>query len=155
MAVGDHNQADRDVWIEKQLKALNDGVRILDAGAGEQKYKKYCSHLDYVSQDFGQYDGVGDSKGLQTEKWDQRSLDIICDITKIPQPDRSFDAILCLEVLEHLPEPILAIKEFNRILKSGGKLILTAPFCSLTHYSPYHFYSGFNSYFYKKHLPEF
>ena len=31
-------------------------------------------------------------------------------------------------------------------------LIATAPFCSLTHMAPYHFYSGFNRYFYEKHL---
>jgi len=52
-----------------------------------------------------------------------------------------------------LPEPIAAIKEFYRLLKPGGYLILTAPFCSLTHFAPYHFYSGYNRYFYEKHLP--
>ena len=31
-------------------------------------------------------------------------------------------------------------------------MIITAPFCSLTHFSPYHFHSGFNRYFYKTHL---
>ena len=81
-------------------------------------------------------------------------MDIISDITSIPQPDASFDAIMCIEVFEHLPEPIAAIKEFSRLLKKNGSLILTAPFCSLTHFAPYHFYSGFNKYFYEKHLPE-
>ena len=41
-----------------------------------------------------------------------------------------------------------------RILKPGGKLIVTAPFCSLTHFAPYHFYSGFNRYFYEDVLSE-
>lgn len=76
------------------------------------------------------------------------------DIISIPKSNGSFDAILCTEVFEHIPEPILAIKEFQRLLKSGGYLILTAPFCSLTHFAPYHFYSGFNKYFYEKHLSE-
>jgi hypothetical protein len=31
-------------------------------------------------------------------------------------------------------------------------LILTAPFCSLTHFSPYHFSTGFNKYYYNYHL---
>ena len=52
-----------------------------------------------------------------------------------------------------MPEPILAIKEFSRLLRPDGRLILTAPFCSLTHFSPYHFYTGFNRYFYETHLP--
>jgi ubiquinone/menaquinone biosynthesis C-methylase UbiE len=62
---------------------------------------------------------------------------------------------MCTEVLEHLPNPIMAIKEFSRLLKPSGKLIITAPFCSLTHFSPYHFSTGFNKYFYEKHLDEF
>jgi SAM-dependent methyltransferase len=59
---------------------------------------------------------------------------------------------LCSEVLEHLPQPVLAIKEFSRLLKKGGYLILTAPFSSLTHYSPYYFYSGFSRNFYETFL---
>lgn len=151
--VGTKNQSKREMWLEKTLKKIPVGSRILDAGAGELRYKRFCLHLDYVAQDFAQYDGKGDSKGLQTKSWDQTKLDIISDITKIPEPDASFDAIMCVEVFEHLSEPIKAIQEFARLLKPGGYLILTAPFCSLTHFAPYHFYTGFNRYFYEKHLP--
>lgn len=110
--------------------------------------------MKYVSQDFGQYNGDGDNKGIQTGKWDNSKLDIISDITTIPEPNKSFDAIMCVEVFEHLPNPIAAIKEFSRLLKDDGVLILTAPFCSLTHFSPYLFYTGFNRYFYETHLIE-
>jgi ubiquinone/menaquinone biosynthesis C-methylase UbiE len=129
--------------------------RILDAGAGEQQFKRFCSHLEYVSQDFSEYDGNGDKRGLQSKGWDYTGIDIICDITQIPELDESFDAIICTEVFEHLPAPILAIKEFHRLLRKGGQLIITAPFCSLTHFSPYHFYSGFNKYFYEASLKQF
>jgi len=151
--VGTKNQSNREAWIEKILKQIPVGFRILDAGAGEQQYKRFCSHLNYIAQDFSQYNGKGDSAGLQVGKWEQSSLDIISDITEIPEPDVSFDAIMCIEVFEHLPEPIKAIQEFARLLKPNGALILTAPFCSLTHFAPYHFYTGFNRYFYEKHLP--
>jgi len=152
--VGIRNQSNREVWLEKTtLKQTPAGSRILDAGVGEQQYRRFCTHLDYVAQDFAQYDGKGDGRGLQTESWDQTKLDIVSDITVIPEPDASFDAIMCIEVFEHLPEPIKAIQEFARLLKPGGYLILTAPFCSLTHFSPHHFYTGFNRYFYEKHLP--
>lgn len=59
---------------------------------------------------------------------------------------------MCIEVFEHIPDPISAIKEFSRLLKPGGYLVITAPFCSSTHFAPYHFYTGFNRYFYEKHL---
>jgi ubiquinone/menaquinone biosynthesis C-methylase UbiE len=150
--VGTQNQSNREAWLEKTIKNIPSGSRILDAGAGELKYKSFCEHLNYVSQDFAQYNGEGDGKGLQTGAWDQTKLDIISDITAIPEPDGSFDAIMCIEVFEHLPEPIKAIKEFSRLLTKGGHLIITAPFCSLTHFAPYHFYTGFNRYFYQEHL---
>ena len=91
---------------------------------------------------------------LQTKTWDNSKLDIVSDIIQIPLPDNSVDAIMCTEVLEHLPNPILAIKEFSRLIKPAGYLILTAPFASLVHFAPYHFASGFSRYFYEKHLAE-
>jgi SAM-dependent methyltransferase len=152
MIVGKKNQITREIWLEETLKKLPPGKRISDAGAGELRYKKFCTHLNYVSQYFAQYDGIGDHKGLQTTTWDQTKLDIISDITRIPESNNSFDAIMCIEVFEHLPEPIKAIQEFSRLLKPDGHLIITAPFCSLTHFAPYHFYSGFNRYFFEEHL---
>lgn len=152
--IGTENQLKRDQWLKEALQAIPPGLKILDAGAGELKYKAYCSHLEYVSQDFAQYDGKGNGIGLQTRKWDQSRLNIISDITQIPCEDSSFDGVMCIEVFEHLPEPVKAIKEFARLLKPGGYLVLTAPFCSLTHFAPFHYYSGFNRYFYEKHLTE-
>ena len=153
--VGTKNQHDREAWLENTLKQVCPGSRILDAGAGEQQYKKFCTHLNYVSQDFAQYNGKGDGNVLQTKTWDTSTIDIISDIISIPEPDASFDAVMCIEVLEHLPEPVLAIQEFSRLLRPDGHMILTAPFCSITHMSPYHFYSGYNRYFYEKHLSNF
>lgn len=150
---GTNNEAARVAWLERALRQIPAGARILDAGAGERRFKPLCAHLNYVSQDFGKYDGKGDSVGLQTGSWDQSGLDIVCDITDIPEPDASFDAVMCVEVFEHLPDPISALKELSRLLRREGQLILTAPFCSITHLAPYHFYTGFNRYFYEAHLP--
>jgi len=151
-SVGIDNTLARESWLRKVLSNLPDDARILDAGAGSQQHSKFCSHLKYVSQDFAEYDGTGDGKGLQTGSYNYGNLDIISDITNIPEPDESFDAIMCTEVLEHLPCPEKAISEFSRLLKPDGILILTAPFCSLTHYAPYHYCSGFNKYWYEYHL---
>jgi ubiquinone/menaquinone biosynthesis C-methylase UbiE len=150
--VGTLNEATRVNWLEKTLKKIPPGCRILDAGAGEQQFKKFCSHLIYVSQDFANYKPNELPVGLQMEKWDYGKLDIISDIASIPEPDASFDAIMCTEVFEHIINPRDAIKEFSRLLKKDGLLIITAPFCSLTHFAPYHFYTGFNKFFYEHEL---
>lgn len=144
----------RQKWVISQLNDLPPGIKILDAGAGECFFKTYCSHLNYVSQDFGQYDGEGDSIGLHTGTWNNTQIDITSDITNIPVKGCSFDAILCTEVLEHVPNAVAVLKEFSRILRPGGVLIMTAPFSSVTHFAPYHF-SGYSRYWYEHHLPSF
>ncbi len=152
---GTKNETNRINWLSQTLLKIPEGSRILDAGAGEQQFKNLCSHLNYVAQDFAQYNGQGNERGLQVGAWNQTQLDIISDITAIPEPDESFDAIMCVEVFEHLPEPLLALKEFSRLLRPNGNLIITAPFCSLTHFAPYYFYTGFSRYFYEYHIPKF
>lgn len=154
-SVGTNNKATRDRWLKETLGQISPGARILDAGAGQLQYKPFCNHLNYVSQDFAEYNGYGDGAGLQTKTWEQSRLSIVSDITSIPEPDSSFDAIMCIEVLEHVPDPVAALREFTRLLKTNGVLIITAPFCSLTHYSPYFFYTGYSRYFYEYWLKEF
>jgi len=151
--VGTNNESNRVKWIENTLSKIPAGSKLLDAGAGECQFKKFCSHLKYVSQDFAQYTGEGNI-GLQTGTWDNTKLDIISDITAIPVENGAFDAVMCTEVLEHVPDPVAALKELNRVLKPGGYLLITAPFASLTHFAPYHFASGLSRFFYEHHLKE-
>jgi ubiquinone/menaquinone biosynthesis C-methylase UbiE len=149
--VGTTNESTRVAWIEETLKKIPAGSRILDAGAGECQFKKFCTHLEYTSQDFAQYTGEG-SVGLQTGSWDNSRIDIVSDIARIPVADGSFDAVMCTEVLEHVPDPVAALNELYRVLKPGGRLLITAPFASLTHFAPYHFATGFNRFFYEHHF---
>lgn len=150
--IGCGNEENRHAWVRSTLGKIAAGKRILDAGAGTQPYRDACRHLIYVAQDFARYDGTGDQRGLQTGEFNYGQLDIVSDLTAIPEPDQAFDAVLCTEVLEHVPSPETALREFARILKQGGDLILTAPFVSFTHFAPYHYCTGFNRYFYEVHL---
>jgi ubiquinone/menaquinone biosynthesis C-methylase UbiE len=152
--VGTQNQSIREQWLAAALAAIPSGERILDAGAGELQYAHFCAHLDYVSQDLGQYDGKGDDVGLQMKSWDNSRLDIVSDIASIPVPDSSFDAVMCVEVLEHVPHPTEAIREFARITRPGGTLVITVPVSSLTHFAPYYFYNGFSRYYFERVLSE-
>lgn len=150
--IGQTNLRNRNAWIQMQLASIPEGKRILDAGAGELQWKPYCSHLNYVSQDLAQYDGTGDGKGLQCKNWNGMRVDIVCDITDIPEKNESFDVILCSEVLDHLPDPVLAVHELKRLLKSGGTMLLTESFCGLTNQSPFFYYTGMSINFYRHWL---
>ena len=102
----DCNETQRNEFLRKVIATLPSGLRILDAGAGELRNKPICSHLNYVSQDICQYDGIGNNQGLHTNAWDTKKIDIVSDITDIPEPDKSFDVILCSEVFEHIPDSL-------------------------------------------------
>ena len=142
------NLVNRDAWVATQAAALPSGSRVLDAGAGSCPYRKLFAHCDYKTQDFA---GLQDS---QLSGGAYGAIDYVCDITDIPVDDASFDAVLCSEVIEHVPDPVAVIDEFARILKPGGKLMLTAPLGSGIHQEPYHYYGGFTPYWYRRVLGE-
>ena len=52
----DKMQRRQDRWVISQIQKIPKGSLILDIGAGWGRYKKYCSHLRYESQDFCQVD---------------------------------------------------------------------------------------------------
>jgi SAM-dependent methyltransferase len=153
------NQIERDEFVIAELNKLAPQSLLLDAGCGSQRYRKYCSHLRYKAQDFGEYktdakksigtDGMGGLSGYAYGK-----LDYVGNVWDIHEEDGIFDAILCTEVLEHIPYPIQTIKEFSRLLRPGGSLILTAPSNCLRHMDPFYFSSGFSDRWYEKILSE-
>jgi SAM-dependent methyltransferase len=75
--------------------------------------------------------------------------DIVGDICTFDFNGRAFDVIVVSEVLEHVHSPHLAIENMHRLLKNGGRLILTVPFMLPIHEGP-------NDYFrYTRHGLEF
>lgn len=153
-----NNQVERDDFVNAQLASLPAGAKLLDAGAGSQRYRSACGHLQYFAQDFGEYqsdetasftDRAGGADGYRYGK-----IDYIGDIWRISEKDATFDAVLCTEVFEHIPYPIETVREFGRLIKPGGRLILTVPANCLRHMDPYYFYSGFSDRFLRKILEE-
>lgn len=55
-------------------------------------------------------------------------VDLLLDITRIDQPEQSFDLILCSHVMEHVPNDHAALSELYRILRPGGQLLVQVPF---------------------------
>ena len=145
----------REEFILKSLGEISSGENILDAGCGSQQFKKYCSHLIYKSQDFGKYED-DDKKGFASDsgKYIYGKIDYVGNVWQIDEKSNYFDNIICTEVFEHIPYPIETVKEFSRLIKSGGKLILTAPSNCLRHMDPYYFYSGFSDRWYETILKE-
>jgi len=52
---------------------------------------------------------------------------ILSDAHRLPFKERSFNTVICEEVLEHLQTPPKAINEIHRVLKKGGTTIITVP----------------------------
>jgi ubiquinone/menaquinone biosynthesis C-methylase UbiE len=49
------------------------------------------------------------------------------DVEALPFADGSFGTILCTEVIEHIPDPAAALREFRRVLQPGGVLVGSVP----------------------------
>lgn len=121
------------IWLDRELSAfagkLREGALVLDAGAGNKIYARKFSRQTYESADFEQVDK---KYGAETT--------YVCDLRQIPVPNSHYDAIVCTQVMEHLPEPLAVLQEFHRILKPGGIIFWSAPLWFEEHEQPYDFY---------------
>ena len=54
-------------------------------------------------------------------------INIICDADHIPRPDAIYDYVVSSHCLEHLPNTLRTLKEWKRVLKEGGYLVLILP----------------------------
>lgn len=114
--------------IERSIAMLAKELEgdFLDVGCGTQPYLPYFSHiLKKTACDFDA---------------DRGNVDFDCPADNVPLADSCMDSILCTEVLEHVPEPMAVWKEFYRLLRPGGKVLLTTPMYWPAHELPYDFY---------------
>lgn len=98
---------------------------LLDVGCGRKPYQNV-------------FKGVRKYIGLDLPL--NNKADVYGNGMYLPFKDRVFDTVLCNQVLEHVPEPFLLMKEIARVLKPGGFLILTTPQTWGLHLEPNNFY---------------
>lgn len=68
------------------------------------------------------------------------NVDSVTDIHHLPFADNSIGTVVCVEVLEHVHDPIRAVKEIHRVLKPGGIAILTSVMFMPVHAHPWDFW---------------
>jgi hypothetical protein len=101
------------LYLTRETDLLSAPLRLLHLAPSDPMYAerlRALPNLDYVSAD------LEDPAAM--EHW---------DITAIPHPDASFDAILCSHVLEHVRDDRRAMAELHRILRPGGWALIQSP----------------------------
>lgn len=102
---------------------------ILDAGAGDCRYRSLFKGRNYIGVDAA----VG--KGLE-----YAGLDALSNLEALPFADTKFDAALCMNVLEHVRRPDLCLEEIHRVLKEEGVIYLMVPLFVREHQLPHDYY---------------
>jgi len=100
---------------------------MLDFGCGSKPYKNLFKNC----QNYLSIDVLSDKENVKP--------DIFYNGTKLPFADNIFDSILCTEVFEHVEKLDDIINELYRVLKPGGRMIVTTPFMCMEHEMPYDF----------------
>lgn len=69
----------------------------------------------------------------------------------LPFADGAFDAVICSELLEHVPEPVRVVTEIHRVLTSEGRVLICAPFLNRIHGDPED-YGRYTDHFWRRTL---
>jgi len=105
--------------------------QVLDIGCGEQKPRRHLNpSVAYIGLDYYR----------TATEWYGTRPQVYSDACALPFHAASFDWVLLLDVLEHVPAPNRTFGEAFRVLKPGGKLILQVPFLYPIHDAPLDFH---------------
>jgi len=121
-------------WVKRHFERQGRPLRILDIACATGMSFRFLSKY-------------GDIRGIDISEetirlCKTRGIDRIvrCDAMKLPFRDGSFDTVLCLELLEHVPDPHRCLDEIARTLRPGGALLVTVPFVAALHALPYDYW---------------
>lgn len=110
----------RTLYQELICEHVRPGSRLLDAGCG-----RYLEFSKEFSDDV-QVVGIDLEPTLDTHN-DRSPYGVCGDLEQLPFSPNSFDIIISRSVVEHLSNPAQVFRDFHRILKPGGKVILSTP----------------------------
>jgi SAM-dependent methyltransferase len=116
---------------ESHLRNLSNRLhgRILEIGSGNRRLEKHlASDTRYIALD---YPPSGQRYNVRPDVWG--------DASALPFGKETMDAVVMLEVLEHLPDPHAALHEASRVMTANGQVVLSFPFLYPIHDSPYDF----------------
>ncbi len=124
---------------ERDLK----NKRVLEIGCGRGGFSCWLASQpdqpkEIVAADFA-VTAVQKAEAFASEQELRRIIWQVCDIQAIPHADATFDTVISCETIEHVPRPRVAIRELARVLKPGGRLLVTTP----NYLGPFGLYRGY------------
>lgn len=93
--------------------------KLLDVPAGHGALAVRMRDLGYEVSACDLYPEIFEASGIEIRRGDLNA--------RLPYEDGMFDQVVCVEGLEHIDNPQNAIREFARLLKPGGTLIVSVP----------------------------
>ncbi len=101
-------------------KYLRPGEHLLDAGCG--RYMRFCKEL----AGYARVSGMDLDTTLATDNQTQ-PFGVRGDLSRIPFRSNSFDMVISRSVVEHLADPSAVFREFYRVLRPGGRVVILTP----------------------------
>ena len=96
-------------------------ARVLDAGCGSGRTMQELA-------DYGQVSGIELDPAAAGLARDRNVGEVqVGRLEELPWDDATFDLITCLDVIEHVPDDVVALRELLRVCKPGGHLLVTVP----------------------------
>ncbi len=110
-------------WLQDRMAAAPAPLSVLDVGCGPGQA------LDGLSRRQLHVHGIDVSPEMIAAASRRHPEDEyhVGDATALPFADASMDVTLCLGVLEYVPEPRQVLSELHRVLRPGGRLIVSFP----------------------------
>lgn len=112
------------------LPCLRPGMSVLDCGCGQGGITIGLAAKSCPGETVGIDRNAADvvtAENLRDEKESSNLRFATADVYALPFPDASFDAVFSHALMEHLREPLAAVREMKRVLKPGGTLGVRAP----------------------------